>query len=359
MSTLVRPIGILLAAAVALGACSSGSSLGGTGGAAGTAAGGSGTGGSATGGIPGTGGSDTGGSPGTGGIVTGTGGSFVTGTGGSVTGAGGFSTGTGGGPPGPSLPDGGACSAPTMGPLSTADAPRPFGWKFTGMPADGGAGGAGGKADGGAIPGGCQVVPAPYPGTRCIGTAQLHGTATGPVITFQNGSQLLWDGTLAKALTPIVEQTDGGVDSVWVEYENRTVVVCPFCGAYTTNTLQIRDSQGGPIRFYDQQGDVLPNLTDAQISELFGVGAAALQSCTFPTYAGCYSFLRTEFDHQLQTSPPQTIIDATLTPVMTPNGKFEVVWASSVESYSQRVTGCSDGPGIASDTGFVANRLSR
>ena len=157
----------------------------------------------------------------------------------------------------------------------------------------------------------------------------------------------------------MIEQTDGGTGTVWVDFQRRTVVVCPFCGAYTTNILQIRDSQNGPLRFYDQQGAVLPNLTDGQVTELFGVGATPIQTCTFPAYAGCYSFLRTEFDHQLQTSPPQMIVDATLTPVATPHGQFQVFWASSTESYAQRQDNCSDGPAYASDTGFVANRTSR
>ncbi|MES1165325.1 MAG: hypothetical protein ABUR63_06200, partial [Verrucomicrobiota bacterium] len=275
--------------------------------------------------------------------------------------AGGWGTGTGGAFGAPLFPDGGTCSAPTLGPLSTADAPRPFGWTFSGTPAttSTGAAGAGGwQTDAGAGPARCVVIPDPYPGVSCVGEAHLHGTPSGPVIVFDDGSQLAWDGTLPKALTPAVQQTDGGIDSVWVDYERRTVVVCPFCGAYTTNRLQIRDGASGAIRFYDQSGAVLPDMTDAQITELFGVGATALHSCTFPTYAGCYSFLRTEYDHELRTSPPQTIIDATLTPITAPKGTFEVIWASSWESYSERAAGCPDGPAVATDTGFVANRLS-
>jgi hypothetical protein len=187
--------------------------------------------------------------------------------------------------------------------------------------------------------------------------ASLRSTASGPVIVFGDGSQLVWDGTLPSALEPYVQQA-GGSDAVWVDYQKRITVVCPFCGAYTTYTLQIRNGQFGKIRFYDQEGAVLPNLTDLQVMDIFGAPTTATPSCTFPTYAGCYSYLRSEFDQHLGTTPPQTILDATLTEVTAPNGTFQVIWASSAESYAEREMNCSDGPGIASDTGFVAALVS-
>jgi hypothetical protein len=319
-----------------------------------------GSGGSSPGGFGGypTGGNQGGGSTGTGGIV-GDGGSGWGGDIGSWGGSTGYGgSGTGGTPGygGSPIPDGGTCSAPTQGPFSTADAPRPFGWTFTGTPAAATAGDAG-TSDGGAGPAVCQTVPAAYPGTSCVGLASLRSTASGPAVVFGGGTQLTWDGTLPSALMPYVQQAGTTGDSVWVDYEKRTVVVCPFCGAYTTYTLEIRNSHGGPIRFYDQAGNVLPNLTNSQVMDIFGVSAAAIQTCTFPAYAGCNMLLRSEFDHQLQTTPPQTVVDATLTKVTTPSGSFQVIWASSIESYVQTIEGCGDGPGVASDTGFVATLL--
>ena len=337
-----------------LGACG-GSKLGGmgTGGAGGTGVGG--FGGFETGGFP-SGGSGWGGTTGEGGFETG--GSFGTGgdfeTGGSGWGG---TIGAGGSSSGPLFPDGGTCSAPTTGPLSTSDLPRPFGWAFTSAVASTGAAGVTGQtgADGGAAAALCQTVPAAYPGTACTGIASLRSTASGPVIVFGDGSELAWDGTLPSALEPYVQQASGGGDAVWVDYEKKITVVCPFCGAYTTQTLQIRDGQSsGKVRFYDQQGAVLPNLTNLQVTDIFGVTTTATPSCTFPTYAGCYSYLRSEFDQHLATTPPQTILDATLTEVTAPNGTFQVIWASSAESYAEREMYCSDGPGVASDTGFVA-----
>jgi hypothetical protein len=367
---------LVLATASTMGGACGGSSLGGTGGAGATTYDGNlGFGGfiSQRGGAPGTGGlvsTGTGGYGGDLGGTTGWGGEFGTGGFGGTFGTGGEygfggSWGTGGdyGTGGSPFPDGGTCSAPTQGPLSTYDSPRPFGWTFTGPTAGAGgapgAGGAAGSADGGTGPARCQTVPAAYPGTACEGTATLQALTTGTVVAFADGSKLTWDGTLPSALMPYVVQQAGQPDTVWVHYQEKHTVVCPFCGAYTTRMLEIRSGgETGKVRFFDQQGDVLPNLTPAQIMDVFGTTATQLFSCTFPSYAGCYMFLRSEFDEQLGTTPPQTIVDATLTKVTTPNGIFQVIWASSTESYVEQVQGCSDGPAVASDTGFVASLLA-
>jgi hypothetical protein len=364
---------VLAAAAMVGGACG-GSKLGGGSGGAGASTfdigyggfpeSGGGTPGGGFGGAFGAGGfggafgtGGFGGAFGTGGFggdlggTTGWGGAFGSGGFGGTFGTGG-DYGTGGSP----FPDGGTCSAPTQGPLSTYDSPRPFGWTFSGPTA--GAGGAAGAVDAGTGPATCQTVPAAYPGTDCEGLATLEALTTGTVVAFADGSKLTWDGTLPSALMPyVVQTTSAAPDTVWVYYQEKHIVVCPFCGAYTTRTLEIRNSQTSKVRFFDQQGDVLPNLTEAQIVDIFGATATQTFSCTFPSYAGCYSFLRSQFDEQLATTPPQTILDATLTKVTTGNGIFQVIWASSLESYVEQLQGCTDGPGVASDTGFVASLL--
>jgi hypothetical protein len=381
MTNLTRWSLVLAAAALMGGACG-GSKLGGTGGTGGTTGyggffetggivgtGGFGTGGFATGGFgDGLGGNGFGGEFGTGGFggTWGTGGDYgfggYFGTGGNY--------GTGG-----IFPDGGTCTASTQGPISTWDSPRPFGWTYSGptmgaggapATADGGTaatgdGGAAAAADGGAKvtgPATCQTIPAAYPGTSCEGTATLEALSSGTVIAFADGAKLTWDGTLPSALMPYVV-AGATPDTVWVHYQEKYTVVCPFCGAYTTRTLEIRKGDPtGKVRFFDQQGDVLPNLTASQVMDIFGTTATPIFTCTFPYYAGCSSYLRSEFDQALGTTPPQTVVDATLTKVTTPNGIFQVIWASSVESYVETQTGCSDGPGVASDTGFVASLLA-
>jgi hypothetical protein len=384
MANLTRWSLVLAAAAMMGGACGGTKLGGGTGGITGTggecsgyyggcetggsfATGGSfGTGGFATGGSFGTGGFATGGFGGDAGGTTGWGGEFGTGGFGGTFGTGGYigyggSYGTGGdyGTGGSPFPDGGTCSAPTTGPLSTSDSPRPFGWTYSGPTT--GAGGAAAPGDAGTGPAICQTVLAAYPGTNCEGTATLQALAIGTVVAFADGAKLTWDGTLPSALMPYVVPTMGGSpDTVWVHYQEKHTVVCPFCGAYTTRTLEIRNGDGtGKVRFFDQQGDVLPNLTAPQILDIFGTTATQTFSCTFPTYAGCNSYLRTEFDEQLGTTPPQTLLDATLTKVTTPNGIFQVIWASSAEGYVQPEPYCNstDNPGVASDTGFVAALL--
>jgi hypothetical protein len=375
MTNLTRWSLVLAAASLMGGACG-GSKLGGTGGTGGAigyggffetggffeSGGGFGTG---TGGYTpdGTGGS------GYGGEIWNTGG-FV-GTGGFIGAGGGYGTGgvpgTGGGWA-PTYPDGGTCSAPIQGPVSTWDTPRPFGWTFSKGVTTGAVGsadaGAPDAGDSGVGPATCRSVPDAFPGTSCTGMATMEASSSGAVVAFADGSKLTWDGTLASALTPYVAQQAGGpADTVWVDYEERNVVVCASCGAYTTRILEIRNGQGGKVRFYDQQGDVLPNLTDAQEMDIFGATATPILDCTVPTQTitGCTSFIRSEFDHQLGS---QTILDATLTEVTAPSGKFQVLWASSVESYVTMLAVNDDEctpqqqPGVASDTGFVASLLS-
>ncbi len=299
-----------------------------------------------TGGLPGFGGTfGAGGSPGFGGTFgaggsPGFGGTF--GAGGSP----GFGGATG------NLPDGGTCSAPSPGPISTSSPARPFGWTFSGAGADAATPSIA-AADGGTAPASCQSVPAAYPGVSCLGLALLQPAPDGPVVVFADGARLRWDNSLPYALRPYVKDEIDG-DTVWVDYEKRNKVVCPFCGTYTTETLQIRDLQTGLVRFYDQQGAVLPNLSDAQIMDIFGVSATVLQTCTVPISIGCFTYLRSQYDHQLATTPPQLIVDATLTQVTTSRGKLAVFWASSQESYVVESSNCISAPGVATDTGFVA-----
>ena len=244
--------------------------------------------------------------------------------------------GTGGSP----FPDGGTCSAPTQGPLSTSDSPRPFGWTFTGPTT--GAGGAAGSVDGGTGPARCQTVPGRLPWHRLRGDGHAAGADHG------NGRRLrrrlqadlgrhppLGAHALRRpagrrharhGLGPLPGEAHGGL--------SRSAAPTPP-GRWRSETA----AGPGKVRFFDQQGDVLPNLTAAQIMDIFGTTATQIFSCTFPTYAGCYSFLRSEFDEQLGTTPPQTIVDATLTKVTTPNGIFQVIWASSVESYVKSCRG--------------------
>ena len=254
-----------------------------------------------------------------------------------------------------------------VGPLDTmSKTTRPaFGWTFVGPLVSGVA--DAGAPDGGPPPDAsgparCATVPGPtvpYPmdGVRCQGIATLRARTTGPEIAFADGNALVWDGALPDVYAPFVTGTMG--DTVWVDYERRTTSVCPFCGAYTTRTLQIRDGEGegGKVRLFTQNGVVLPPISSAQAMDIFGVTAETVPTCSFRAAAGCYTFVRTHNDHILNTTPPVTIAHAEWRghPVLpTPNGGYRVFWASSTESDKQRDPMCADGPGIATDNGFTA-----
>lgn len=132
-------------------------------------------------------------------------------------------------------------------------------------------------------------------------------------------------------------------------------IVCAFCGAYETDTLEIRDGAGGRIRFMAQQGAVLPNLSDDRIIDIFGVPAVARPRCSFPATTGCWTLQRNQFDHALATSPAQLIPHAQTTAVTSPKGTYSVFWAGSTETNVTHGDLCADGPGVATDTGFAAS----
>ena len=282
-----------------------------------------------------------------------------------IGGANGGASGTDGGLDGPSCLGyetvAQAQSSGQVGPLSTTDEARPpLGWTYVGPYAvDGGAAAAAGAADAGtegdaSASAHCLSVPNSYmPGTSCRGTARLQQRTTGPVIALDDGTELIWNGDLPVSFQPYVQEATGV--PVWIDYEQRWVTVCPVCGAYATASLQIRDGEGGKVRFFAQTGVVLPTLTDAQVMDVFGVNAQAVPSCSLQATAGCSRFVRTEYDHVLSTTPAQTIYHGDWTgSVDAPNGRYQVYWSSSTESDFQQVPNCADGPGVATDNGFVA-----
>ena len=261
--------------------------------------------------------------------------------------------------------------ATSTGPLSTEATPRrtlPWTFVASNRAPDAGAGGAPGPTSGppdvdassgdASSPSGCEGVPS-FPSTlTCRGGAWLRSTATGPTLTFDDGSQLLWDasGIDTPVAKPYILQADG--DRVWVDFEQRWWVVCPYCGAYQTDTIEMRESEGGKVRFIAREGDRLSDLSDAQVTEIFGVTAATRLSCSFHATAGCSEFERSQFDRVLETDPEQVILDATLTRVVSPNGEYDVFWATSSETQITWVPNCQDGPAVASDTGFAASRIA-
>ena len=257
-------------------------------------------------------------------------------------------------------------AAGSIGPLSTLDKPRPaFGWTYVGLTGVGGEvpSDAGQTGDGGAAAR-CQTLPGLGPNNRglsCRGNAQLQLRTTGPVVAFADGTELAWNGDLAARMAPYVQQPSG--DAVWVDYEMSWNASHPFADyLHIDNTLELRDGEGGKVRFFTQVGVDLPPLPDAQVTDLFGVAAQAVPSCSFRATGGCTTFDRTEYDHVLLTTPTQMIHDASwdnAVPIEAPNGEYYVYWASSAETnLDLNVTTCTDGPGVATDNGFVATLVA-
>ena len=182
----------------------------------------------------------------------------------------------------------------------------------------------------------------------------------GPILAFADGSTLTWDGTSpARRSCPRTFSRPRHTDTVWVHYDETHTVVCPFCGAYTTRTLRDpRRPTAGKVRFFDQQGDVLPNLTRRPDHGYFREPRRRKSSAarSRPT-SGCYSFLRSEFDQQLgdhaAADDPRRDADQGHRP------QREIPGHLGVQHRDLRpaCTDCTDGPAVASDTGFVARSL--
>jgi hypothetical protein len=182
----------------------------------------------------------------------------------------------------------------------------------------------------------------------------------GPVLTFDDGSALIWspNGIDFPLAAPYLAQTEG--DRVWVDFERRTIDSCslPPCVPYETDTVEIRDGEGGKLRSIARQGTSLPALSEQLIMELFGVPTIARPTCTLRLTSGCLSFDRTQLDHLLETTPEQLIREATATRVGSPNGEYDLFWASSTQTLITGDTSClDDGPGMAGDDGFVASLI--
>jgi hypothetical protein len=188
----------------------------------------------------------------------------------------------------------------------------------------------------------------------CRGGAWLRAGTAGPVLAFDDGATLTWNPSSAPVPAPYV--TASGGDRVWVSYQSKATVICPFCGAYTNRWLEIRnDGSSGTIRHYAQQGNHLTSPAAIAMA-MFGVTVTDLAQCQLHV-GSCPSFDRTELGHQVATTPAQTVPFATLTEVASPGGTYDVLWASTSDSNVQYATSCgSDLKGASNDDGFAATR---
>jgi hypothetical protein len=119
----------------------------------------------------------------------------------------------------------------------------------------------------------------------------------------------------------------------------------------------LREREGGRLLWIARQGQRADDPDEALVREIFGVGAREQAVCQQSFEAGCYMVERTVLDHVLATTPEQTLRHARLERVTTPNGAWEVVWATT-RDVGKGISQCSDGPAVAHDSGFAASRLS-
>ncbi len=188
----------------------------------------------------------------------------------------------------------------------------------------------------------------------CSGEAVVTSSGGTFELTFADTSRLVWRGADPSFVGPPMA-VDG--DTVWAEYTEEHPEVCPVCGTYERTSLVVRAAQDGEVLWVGQQGQRLAEVDEALVTELFGVTARSESACSTDTFsAGCYTVTRQVFDHVLETEPEQVISHAQVTRVDTPNGAFDVVWASSEED-AEFNSGCADGPGVAHDRGFAARRV--
>jgi hypothetical protein len=251
------------------------------------------------------------------------------------------------------------CADDPAAPKSTWNPPRrTFTWAW--VPAVGAPGP--GPVDGGAA--GTTLSPCtangrptdPGVAVRCRGVAAVRGSGKDVALAFIDGNVLRWD--TSGVPTPVRPPAVAAGAMVWVEYLHQMPIVCPFCGAYRHDELQIREREGGKLLWIAREGQVLDDLDEALVRELFGVGARERVQCQQAIDdAGCYTVERTVLDHVLATTPEQTLRHAQLEHVTTPGGAWEVVWAAT-RDVGKRINQCQDGPGVAHDTGFAASRTS-
>src|SRR5579871_6683800 len=231
-------------------------------------------------------------------------------------------------------------------------------WTFAPAASDAGvAPAADGGADDAASPSRCYVSATTFgpKNYTCRGGAwlRMRSGVPGPLVTFDDGSTLSWDASAPPVPAPYVSQATG--DRVWVSYQSTATLICPFCGAYTNQWLEIRDTGStGTVRHYAQQGNHLASPVGMAMA-MFGVPVTETVACK--VHGGsCPSLDRTEFEHQVATTPAQAVPFATLTAITSPNGTYDVLWdATSEANVDWGAPGScgSDNPGVSNDDGFA------
>jgi hypothetical protein len=256
----------------------------------------------------------------------------------------------GGAPPVSTVP---ACREDQLGPFTTWDPPRRVVPDISAeSPANavgGTGGGTGGAADGCIRPDGqtkqCWIT----------GTAEVRSG-----FTFVIESQTFH---FAQPAVPLPVEP---LDTVWIDYRETEVFICPFCGSHTESSLEVRREEGGELLWLGADGPATGSLrwpemvkwgvSDAAIEDLFGVPFRRELLCEATKHDSCYQTARQSLEHVLLTDPEQRVPHAELVRVTTPNGGFDVFWTESIDEAVRDP--CADGPLDAHDSAFAASRIA-
>ncbi len=191
---------------------------------------------------------------------------------------------------------------------------------------------------------------------QCRGWAVTRRTESDLELVFADGSTLRWDPAVVAVHIAAPDVRDR--DSVWVDYEQRVVAICPFCGSRYSNDLQIRRDQEGQILWMGREGSHDSDVDGSLVSQLFGVAVHTNFACSASGLGGaCFTTDRRAYDHVLATDPEQTIEHAKLGHVVTPGGAYDVFWTHTMDT-PHNVTNCFDGPEPSEDNTFAVSRTA-
>ena len=251
------------------------------------------------------------------------------------------------------------CAAGTVGARSSIDRPRavlPWSLTWSGEAGSGGASaeGTAGAAGAPSAVSGCNAA-GWFDDVTCRGPAVSRNDDSGLALEFADGSALRYDPSLVPVALSSPALPDG--TEVWASYELTSTIVCPFCGAYATRTIEIRDAAGGTILWIGEESAGLDPVDPALIAALFGTTVRYEPVCVDSSVAPgtCVDGDLVEFDIVLETQPEQVVRRGEAAHLVTPGGNYDVLWAAS-ETRNVHSTGCVDGAALTADRAFAAAR---
>lgn len=213
---------------------------------------------------------------------------------------------------------------------------------------------------------GCQanIVAGQVVDVVCSGPAWLRASGglsdageSVPSISWDDGSLLSWSAAGGNPSVPPPIAAGAAQQRVWVEMESHGWLTTPGqCGFFWNQTMDLRDSAGGPIRFMARQGASLPELTSDESAALFGTTTQPVAACLHDMLGGPGLFHQTLNDHLLGTGRPARVPYAQPTSVATPNGTFEVIWYSRTQHAQALSTTCAGCLNQGPIVGLLASR---